>query len=192
MILATNNKGKLKEIRKILSDYKIYSLKDKNIDIDVEEDKDSFLGNAEKKAIEIYEISHEETIADDSGLCINCLNGFPGVMTHRFLGEDATDRMRNEYLINEVNKYDDRSAQVICNLVYYDGINEIIGKGILNGFISKECRGSNGFGFDEIFEISNGYTLAELSDDEKNIISARYLALMDLKKKLKNAKKLIK
>lgn len=192
MILATNNKGKLKEIRKILSDYKIYSLKDKNIDIDVEEDKDSFLGNAEKKAIEIYEISHEETIADDSGLCINCLNGFPGVMTHRFLGEDATDRMRNEYLINEVNKYDDRSAQVICNLVYYDGINEIIGKGILNGFISKECRGSNGFGFDEIFETSNGYTLAELSDDEKNIISARYLALMDLKKKLKNAKKLIK
>ena len=185
MILATNNKGKLEEIRKILTDYKIYSLKDKNINVDVEEDKDSFLGNAMKKAKEIYEISHEETIADDSGLCINCLDGFPGVMTHRFLGDDATDRMRNEYLINEVNKYEDRSAQVVCNLVYYDGEKEIVGEGILKGFISKECRGNNGFGFDEIFELPNGLTLAELSSDEKNSVSARALAINDLKKKLK-------
>ena len=185
MILATNNKGKLEEIRKVLTDYKIYSLKDKNINVDVEEDKDSFLGNAMKKAKEIYEISHEETIADDSGLCINCLDGFPGVMTHRFLGDDATDRMRNEYLINEVNKYEDRSAQVVCNLVYYDGEKEIVGEGILKGFISKECRGNNGFGFDEIFELPNGLTLAELSSDEKNSVSARSLAINDLKKKLK-------
>lgn len=185
MILATNNKGKLEEIRKILTDYKIYSLKDKNINVDVEEDKDSFLGNAMKKAKEIYEISHEETIADDSGLCINCLGGFPGVMTHRFLGDDATDRMRNEYLINEVNKYEDRSAQVVCNLVYYDGEKEIVGEGILQGFISKECRGNSGFGFDEIFELPNGLTLAELSSDEKNSVSARSLAINDLKKKLK-------
>ena len=184
MILATNNKGKLEEIRKILTDYKIYSLKDKNINVDVEEDKDSFLGNAMKKAKEIYEISHEETIADDSGLCINFLDGFPGVMTHRFLGDDATDRMRNEYLINEVNKYEDRSAQVVCNLVYYDGEKEIVGEGVLNGFISTECRGNNGFGFDEIFELPNGLTLAELSFEEKNRISARSIAINALKKKL--------
>ena len=184
MILATNNKGKLEEIRKILTDYKIYSLKDKNINVDVEEDKDSFLGNAMKKAKEIYEISHEETIADDSGLCINCLDGFPGVMTHRFLGDDATDRMRNEYLINEVNKYQDRSAQVVCNLVYYDGEKEIVGEGVLNGFISTECRGNNGFGFDEIFELPNGLTLAELSFEEKNRISARSIAINALKKEL--------
>ncbi|MBQ6323892.1 MAG: RdgB/HAM1 family non-canonical purine NTP pyrophosphatase [Bacilli bacterium] len=186
MILATNNKGKLEEIRKILTDYEIYSLKDKNINVDVEEDRDSFLGNAMKKAKEIYEVSHEEIIADDSGLCINSLNGFPGVMTHRFLGDDATDRMRNEYLINEVNKHEDRSAQVICCLVYYDGEQEVVGQGILNGFISKECRGSNGFGFDEIFELPSGLTLAELSSDEKNNISARSLAINDLKKKLKS------
>ena len=184
MILATNNKGKLEEIRKILTDYKIYSLKDKNINVDVEEDKDSFLGNAMKKAKEIYEISHEETIADDSGLCINCLNGFPGVMTHRFLGDDATDRMRNEYLINEVNKYEDRSAQVVCNLVYYDGEKEIVGEGILKGLISKECRGNNGFGFDEIFELPNGLTLAEITSEEKNEISARSIAIKNLKMKL--------
>ena len=77
MILATNNKGKLIEIKKILNEYQIYSLKEKNIDIDVEEDQDTFEGNALKKAKEIYDIAHEEVIADDSGLCINCLNGFP-------------------------------------------------------------------------------------------------------------------
>ena len=186
MILATNNLGKLKEIREILKEYKIYSLKEKGIDIDVLEDGKTFLENAKKKAIEVYKISNsnEGVIADDSGLCITCLNGFPGVETHRFLGEAATDRERNEYLINEVNKYDDRSAQFICNLVYYDGINVIVGEGILEGFISKECRGENGFGFDEIFELSNGLTLAELSSEEKNSISARSLALKDLKKKL--------
>lgn len=184
MIVATNNKGKLEEIKKILSDYEIYSLKQKNIDIDVIEDQDTFLGNAKKKAMEIYEIAREETIADDSGLCIDALGGYPGVMTHRFLGEDATDKMKNEYLINEVNKYDDRSAEVVCNLVYYDGENIIIGEGILKGFISRECRGTNGFGFDEIFELPNGLTLAELTPEEKNDISARALAAKDLKKKL--------
>ena len=188
MIIATNNKGKIEEIKKILKDDKVFSLKEKNIMIDVEEDKNSFLENAEKKAIEIYNIAKEETIADDSGLCINCLNGFPGVMTHRFLGENATDRMRNEYLINEVNKYEDRSAQVVCNIVYYDGKKKIIGEGILNGFISKECRGNNGFGFDEIFELSSGLTLAEISSDEKNKISARSLAIKDLEEKLKTYK----
>lgn len=188
MILATNNNGKLEEVKKILKDYTIHSLKDKNINIDVVEDKESFLENAKKKAMEIYEISHEETIADDSGLCINCLNGFPGIMTHRFLGDEATDRKRNEYLINEVNKYQDRSAKVVCSLVYYDGVNKIIGEGVLNGFISTECRGNNGFGFDEIFELPNGLTLAELSSEEKNKISARSIAIKELKRKLINYK----
>lgn len=189
MIVATNNKGKIQEIKKILSDYEVYSLKEKNIDIDVVEDRDTFLGNATKKAMEVYDVLHEVTLADDSGLCINCLDGFPGVMTHRFLGDDATDKMRNEYLINEVNKYGDRSAQVVCNIVYYDGENTIVGAGILEGFISKECRGNNGFGFDEIFELENGLTLAELSPEEKNKVSARALALSDLKNKLKELEK---
>ena len=186
MIAATNNLDKLKEIREILKEYRIYSLKEKGIDIDVLEDGNTFLENAKKKAIEVYKYSNsnEGVIADDSGLCIKALNGFPGVETHRFLGEDATDRERNEYLINEVNKYDDRSAQFICNLVYYDGTNVIVGEGVLDGFISNECRGENGFGFDEIFELSDGLTLAELSSGEKNNKSARSLALNDLKKKL--------
>ncbi len=184
MIIATNNKGKLNEIKKILSEYKIYSLKEKNIDIDVVEDQDTFVGNAKKKAMEIYELTKEEVIADDSGLCISALDGFPGVMTHRFLGDDATDKERNEYLINEVNKYNDRSAQVVCDLVYYNGEEVIVGEGILEGSISKEARGANGFGFDEIFELPNGLTLAELTSDEKNEVSARALAAKELKKKL--------
>lgn len=189
MIAATNNLGKLKEIREILKEYKIYSLREMGINVDVDEDGKTFLENAKKKAIEIYKIaqSNEGVIADDSGLCIKVLNGFPGVETHRFLGEDATDKMRNEYLINQVNKYNDRSAQFICNLVYYDGTNITVGEGILEGFISRKCRGENGFGFDQIFELPNGLTLAELSSEEKNSISARSLALKDLKRKLKNS-----
>ena len=102
MVVATNNKGKLKEIKKIFNDYEIYSLKDKNIICDIDEDGNTFLENAKKKAKYIYELIHEEVIADDSGLCINCLDGFPGVNTHRFLGDNATDLDRNEYLINEI------------------------------------------------------------------------------------------
>ena len=181
MIVATNNKNKLNEIKKILTGYKIYSLKEKEICLEIEKKQKTFLGNAKKKAIEVYKIAQEEVIADDSGLCINCLNGFPGVMTHRFLGENATDRMRNEYLINKVNKYIDRSARIICALVYYNGKNMVTCEGALDGFIAKTPRGSNGFGFDEIFELPNGLTLAELAPVEKNKLSARAIALKSLK-----------
>ena len=184
MIVATNNKGKIREIKEILNEYELYSLKEKGIDIDVVEDQDSFLGNAKKKAKEIYNISKEPVIADDSGLCIDVLDGYPGVMTHRFLG-DASDIERNEYLIKEVNKYDNRSAKVICDLVYYDGNEYIVGEGIIEGFISKERRGSNGFGFDEIFELPNGLTLAELTSEEKNKISARAEAAKKIKQLIK-------
>lgn len=184
MVVATNNKGKLEEIKKIFSSYEIYSLKDKGINIDVVEDGDNFLDNALKKAKEIYNITKEEVIADDSGLCINALDGFPGVNTHRFLGDNASDLDRNEYLINEVNKFNDRNCRFICVVVYYNGIDFIVGEGVINGFIAKEIRGTNGFGFYPIFELDNGKTLAELSSSDKNKISARYLALMDLKGKI--------
>lgn len=186
MIIATNNIGKINEIKSILKDKEIYSLKEKGINIEVIEDGETFVENAKKKAEAIYNITLEETIADDSGLCINCLKGFPGVMTHRFLGEDATDRKRNEYLINKVNEYSDRSAIFACYIVYFNGKDTIVGEGILQGKIAKECRGKNGFGFDEIFELPNGKTLAELSIEEKNNISARKLAINDLKEKIKN------
>ena len=184
MIIATNNKGKIREIKEIFSNYELYSLKDKGIDIDVVEDQDTFYGNALKKAKEIYEITKEAVIADDSGLCIEELDGWPGVLTHRFLGEDATDEERNKAIIDKVKDLDSKKAKVVCNMVYYDGDNTLVGVGEIEGNITSELRGTNGFGFDPIFELSNGKTLAELSPLEKNKVSARYLALIDLKKKL--------
>ncbi len=184
MIVATNNQGKIKEIKEILEDEDIYSLKDLNINVDVVEDATTFLGNAYKKAKEIYEMFHEIVLADDSGLCINSLNGFPGVATHRFLGEDATDRERNLTLIEKLDSTADRSAKVVCAMVYYNGEEVISVEGELLGKISTEVRGENGFGFDEIFELENGKTLAELSTFEKNQISARRMALNKLKSKL--------
>lgn len=184
ILIATNNKFKINEIKSIFNTDTIFTLKDKKIDKEVEEDADTFLRNAKKKAHEIYNIANMPVIADDSGLCVNALNGFPGVMTHRFLVENATDKERNEYIINEVSKCDDKSAKAVCELVYYDGEDTIVGEGILEGNISNTRRGDNGFGFDEIFELLDGRTLAELTPEEKNKKSARFLAAKDLKEKL--------
>ena len=186
MIIATNNKGKIKEIKEIFKDYDLYSLKDKGIDVEVQEDQDTFYGNALKKAKEIYELTKEPVVADDSGLCVLELEGWPGVLTHRFLGEEATDEDRNKAIIDKVNNLSNRNAKVVCNMVYYDGTKTFVGVGEINGYITKEMRGENGFGFDSIFELENGKTLAELSSTEKNKVSARYLALVDLKKQLDN------
>lgn len=183
MIFASNNKGKITEIKKILNTEEIISLKEANIDIEVEEDKDTFYGNALKKAQEIYEIAKIPVIADDSGLCIESLNDWPGVLTHRFAGENATDEERNKIIVEKLTNNENKKAKVICNLVYYDGKDIIVGEGILHGNIT-EPRGDNGFGFDSIFELNTGKTLAELTPEEKNKQSARYLAAIDLSRKL--------
>lgn len=184
MIFASNNRGKLREIREIFAEYEIKSLKEAGIAIEVEEDQNSFYGNALKKAKEIYEIAKEPIMADDSGLCVSELGGWPGVLTHRFMGEDATDEARNNAIIKRTDTCGSRKASVVCDLVYYDGEHTILGEGILNGKVATESRGKNGFGFDDIFELENDKTLAELSLEEKNEISARHLAAVDLKKKL--------
>lgn len=186
MIFATNNQNKLKEMKKLLSAFQIRGLKESEIYHEVEEDQDTFYGNALKKAKEIYEISKEPVIADDSGLCIPILKDWPGVLTHRFLGENATETDRNNAILEKMKEYQgkDRTANFVCNLVYYDGEKIVVGEGVVTGLISYERRGENVFGFDEIFELSDGRTFAELSMEEKNKVSARSLATLDLKKKL--------
>lgn len=184
MIFASNNKGKLEEIKNIFSKENIISLKEANISIEVVEDADTFYGNALKKAQEIYTISKTEVIADDSGLCIDELDSWPGVMTHRFAGENAKDEEINNAILTRCENLSNRSAKVICVLVYYNGQDIIVGKGVLKGTIVKNPRGNNGFGFDPIFELENGQTLAELTSEEKNNCSARYLAAVDLKEKI--------
>lgn len=188
IVIATNNKGKVKEIKEIFEEYELLTLKDINCEIDVIEDQDTFEGNSKKKAKEISEITKMPCIADDSGLCIDKLDGWPGVYTARFLGENTTVRQRNEAILEKMKniKDDERIARVICVISYYYNEKLITTKGEIIGKISTEPRGENGFGFDEIFELDNGKTLAELSQEEKNNISSRKIALEKLKKELTN------
>ncbi len=188
MIFATNNQNKLKEMKKILSEFDIYGLRECDIDIEVAEDQETFYGNAFKKAKEIYEFTKKPVIADDSGLCIPILNDWPGVLTHRFLGEEATELDRNNAILEKMKQYEDadRIANFVCTLVYYDGENTLVGEGVVKGMIALERRGENLFGFDEIFELEDGRTFAELSLEEKNEVSARSLAAIRLKEKLDN------
>lgn len=188
ILVATNNQGKLKEIKDILSDYDLISLKELKCDINVEEDGKTFEENAKKKAKEISRISKMPCISDDSGLCIEAFNGWPGVNTARFLGENSTAKERNEAILEKMKllKKDERKAKAVCVVVYYENEKFIIAKGEIEGWISERTKGKNGFGFDEIFELENGKTLAELSEKEKNIISQRRIALENLKKQLTN------
>ena len=186
LLIATNNKGKLEELKNMLPEYEILSLNDLGCNIKVIEDGNSFEENAKKKAKEIYDITKINCIADDSGLCIDYFDGWPGVYTDRFLGENSSKDDRNNYILEKMKDLKDnkRNARVECVVVYYDGIEFIVGKGIVNGKITTEKRGNNGFGFDEIFELQNGKTYAELSSEEKNKVSHRKMAILDLKEKI--------
>ena len=95
IIVATNNQGKLKEIKEILNNYELLSLKEVGCNIEIEEDADTFEGNSLKKAKEISKITNMPCIADDSGLCIDIFDGWPGIYTARFLGENSTPEQRN-------------------------------------------------------------------------------------------------
>lgn len=187
IVVATNNQGKLKEIQEILKGYELLSLKDINCKIEVKEDQETFEGNAKKKAKETAELTNMPCIADDSGLCIEAFNGWPGVYTARFLGEEATPSQRNEAILEKMKDLKkDRKAKVECVVAYYENGEFIIGKGETVGKIVKKPRGENGFGFDSIFELENGKTYAELSEKEKNTISHRKRALESLQKQLTN------
>ena len=186
IILATQNKGKINEVQQILSDYQILSMNEYGIEYDVEEDKDTFKENAEKKAREIANLlDGKMCMADDSGIEIEYLNGFPGVHTKRWL--NGTDRERNLAILEKLKDVpkQERKINFITAIALSDGKKTISVEAIIQGYVAEEPRGKNGFGFDEIFELENGKTLAELSNDEKNQISARKKALELLKERLK-------
>lgn len=187
LLIATNNKGKLKELKEMLLGYEILSLEDVGCRVNIEENGSTFEENAKKKAKGFFESTKIPCIADDSGLCIETLDGWPGIFTARFLGENATKDERNNYILEKMKNIKDykRKAFVKCAIAYYDGKNFIIVKGSIEGKIALDKRGNNGFGFDEIFELPNGKTYAELSKEEKNEISHRKIAIKDLIKKLK-------
>ncbi len=187
VVMASGNKGKIKEAKEILNEYEVVSMKELGIDIDVEEDGKTFAGNAEKKAREIAKtLSGEIVISDDSGIEIEVLDGFPGVRTKRWHRGD--DRERNLGIIEKMKDFSgkDRKVKFTTAMAASDGEKTVSVVACIDGFVAESPRGENGFGFDEIFELEDGRTLAELSIDEKNTISARRRALELLKEELLN------
>ncbi len=175
ILIASNNESKIKEIREILKNYELISLEDIQCKIEVEENQETFEKNAKKKAIEIAKITNMPCIADDSGLCIEAFNGWPGIYTARFLGKNATQEEKNKAILEKMKDLDDKSrkAKFVCTVAFYENGKFTIGKGELKGKIAKEPRGENGFGYDPIFELESGKTYAELTNKEKNEISHR-------------------
>ena len=185
IVIASGNKGKIKEAKEILKEYKIISIEELEIEIDVEEDQETFEGNAIKKAETIAkELNGKLCIADDSGIEIEYLDGFPGVFTKRW--HKGTDRERNLAIIENLKGVpkEKRKISFITAMALSDGEKTICEIGRIDGFVAEEVRGENGFGFDEIFELENGKTLAQISQEEKNEISARRIALERLRQKL--------
>lgn len=187
IIVASNNNGKLREIQDILGGYKVISMKDIGIDIDIEENGETFAENALIKARTIAKMTEKLCIADDSGLCMEAFDGFPGIKTARFLGESATQAERNEYIVEKVQGLprEERKAKFVCTIaVVIPEKEEKTFTGELEGYIATEIRTQGGFGMDPIFELADGKTLAEIGTREKDKISHRYKALVQLREYL--------
>lgn len=185
IVVASNNKGKIKNITEILKEYKVISMEELNIDVDVEEDQKTFEGNAIKKAETIAKLLNGKMcLADDSGIEIEYLDGFPGVFTKRW--HKGTDRQRNLAIIEKLKGVpkEKRKITFITAIAISNGESTMCELGTIEGYVAENVRGENGFGFDEIFELENGKTLAELTQEEKNKISARKVALEKLREKL--------
>ena len=198
MVVATNNSHKLQEIREILKDdnIEVLSLKDLNIDIDVVENRDTFSGNAEKKAIEIYDyiVKHNlgdyMVMADDSGLSVDYLNGAPGVYSARYSGEHGNTVENNKKLLRELQGVpkEKRGAKFVCAIALVISPEDIITvEGESHGYIIEELMGTGGFGYDPLFYVPKfKKTFAEMQGEEKNAISHRGRALQRLQKELCN------
>ena len=181
IILASNNKNKLREMKQILSPfgYDVISQSEAGINIEVDETGTTFEENAFLKAKAIYDISNKPVIADDSGLEVDALNKAPGVFSHRYAGENATDAERCRKILDEMENVptDERTARFVCVICYIDEKGTVsYSRGECVGFIGYEPKGQNGFGYDPIFMVGEK-SFAEISPEEKNKISHRSAAL---------------
>lgn len=190
IIIASNNKHKVDEIKDILKGFcdEILSLKEAGIDCEVEENGTTFEENAYIKAKTIVDLTGLPCIADDSGLEVDALNGAPGVYSARFSGEHGNYKKNNEKLLSLLKGVprEKRGARFVTAiaLVTPEG-DKIFARGEIRGIITEEELGSNGFGYDPLFLVVElNKTFAQLSSQEKNSISHRGRALNDLKEKL--------
>ena len=192
LIFATGNKGKMNEIREIMSDsVPVLSMAEAGVGTDVEEDGNSFMENSFIKARAVARTCKEKGIddaivlADDSGLVVDALNGEPGIYSARYLGEDTPYSIKNAKIIERLNGVsdEDRTARFVCAIacVMPDG-REYSAEATYEGAIGYEERGEHGFGYDPIFYLPDrGVYSAELDSDEKNRISHRGKALRMMK-----------
>ena len=194
IILASNNKDKVKEVKEILKGYDIISMKEAGIDVDIEENGTTFEENALIKARAIMKLTGQITMADDSGLEIDYLNKAPGVYSARFMGHDTSYDIKNKALIQKLEgvKGSDRSGRFVCAIAvcFPDG-SEIVKRGTMVGLIAEEIKGDNGFGYDPIVYLPEyGRTSGELAPEEKNKISHRGKALALIKEELDKSEEL--
>lgn len=188
ILIATANQGKVKEIRDLVHDLPIefLSLADVENPPDVEEDQDTFEGNALKKAHALAKATGMVSLADDSGLCVDALDGRPGVHSARYAGEGKTDAEKCLYLLREMSTIPDdrRTARFVCviALVTPSG-EEHLFRGTCEGRILRELHGTAGFGYDPIFFYEPAKcTFAEMDRQAKNQVSHRGRALREVAK----------
>ncbi len=177
IIIATRNKGKVEEFKQLLSQKyeKILSLLDFEDIPEIIEDRGSFSGNALKKAETISKLFNRTTVADDSGLVVESLGGEPGIYSARYAGKDASDDKNIEKLLENMHGIKNRNAKFVCALaiVFPDGKKKVF-EGECHGEITEKKIGTNGFGYDPVFYLSQyKKTMAEIEPDIKNSISHR-------------------
>lgn len=188
LVLATQNKNKVKEFQHLLKDFKIEirSLADFGPIPEVVEDGDTFDDNAYKKAHHTARVLGLPAIADDSGLVVEALNGEPGVYSARYAGENATDDENTEKLLINLKEHSNRKASFKCVIsIAVPSGPALTYEGECHGTIIDEKRGDNGFGYDPVFYCEEfDKTFAELSMDEKSSISHRGKALAEIKSEI--------
>ena len=186
LIIASNNKHKIYEIKKILGEKfdTILSAREAGIEHETVEDVTTFMENAIKKAREIAEISGVYALADDSGICCDALGGAPGIYSARFSG--GTDEDNNALLLEKLSDKEDKSAHYTCAMALCSPEGELtLAEGYMYGTITANRRGERGFGYDPLFiPTGESRTVAEMTDEEKNAISHRGKALELLLEKL--------
>ncbi|MBN2536296.1 MAG: RdgB/HAM1 family non-canonical purine NTP pyrophosphatase [Spirochaetales bacterium] len=188
IILASNNPGKAREFSRLLKNHTIILPAERGIDFEYNENGVSFLENAFGKANELYKLVKIPVIADDSGLCVEALNGEPGVFSARY-GSDAsvkklTSPERNDLLLSRMQNISNRRAFFVCCMVLFlDTYRFYVAQEIFCGEIAQGPAGTNGFGYDPVFYIPGyGKTAAQIGDHEKDKLSHRGKAARQLSK----------
>ena len=186
IVLASGNAHKIKEISDMLPEFEVVGYKELGLDFEIEEDGKTFYENALIKAKAVSNALSLPALADDSGICVEALNGEPGIYSARYAG-DGVDEHNNELLLKNMQGKTDRRAKFVCCMVlYYPDGKIITATGETHGEIMDKCYGENGFGYDPLFyshdlKMSLGLAPAQM----KNAISHRFRALEQLKDKLK-------